>query len=250
MNPLLEKIDMSRLPQHIAVIMDGNGRWAKNRGNRRSDGHIAGVSAVRETIETASQLGIRYLTLYTFSTENWNRPKEEVDMLLALIVSVLADETENLIRNNVRLTMIGDMQRLPDATKTKLLESIEQTSSSTGLTVILALSYSSRWELTEAARAIALEVKRGILEADQIDESTVADHLTTASIPDPDLMIRTGGDERVSNFLLWQIAYSELYFCNVFWPDFDAERLYEAILDFQSRERRFGKTSEQIINQK
>lgn len=250
MNSLKQHIDPERLPRHIAITMDGNGRWAKQRGDRRSEGHIAGVDTVRSTIEAAGELGIDYLTLYTFSTENWNRPREEVDMLLELIVTVLAEETEKLRRENVRLRMIGDMSRLPEHSRRSLEESIAATADCTGTTVILAMSYSSRWELTEAMRRIAAEAAAGSLDPAAIDESTVSAHLATVGIPDPDLLIRTGGDQRISNFLLWQIAYSELYFTDCFWPDFSKEEFYRAIIDYQTRERRFGKTSEQIVDSK
>ena len=250
MKSLLEQIDRNRVPRHVAVIMDGNGRWARCRGNDRSSGHIAGVDTVREIIRTASNLGVGYLTLYAFSTENWNRPKEEVDMLLTLIISVLANETPELKRNNVRLTMIGDRNRLPQDALKSLDESMAATSSCTGMQVNLALSYSSRWELTEAARKIASRVASGELAVEDIDEKIMDDSLATAGIPDPDLLIRTGGDERISNFLLWQIAYSELYFTSTYWPDFNAEEFYSAIIDYQSRERRFGMTSDQIQSKK
>lgn len=248
MKTLLEQIDKSRLPRHVAIIMDGNGRWARRQGNERSQGHVAGVGSVKEIIETASKLGVKYLTLYAFSTENWNRPKDEVDMLLALIVSVLAEETEGLRRNNVKLQMIGDRDRMPREAQASLDESMAATSGSTGMVVNLALSYSSRWELTEAARTIARKAAAGEIDVESIDEQTIDLHLSTAGTPDPDLLIRTGGDERVSNFLLWQIAYSELYFTDTYWPDFGAEDFYKAIVDYQSRERRFGMTSDQVNN--
>lgn len=250
MNQQIEQIDKSRLPRHIAIIMDGNGRWAKQRGNRRSSGHVAGVTSVRNVIEAASHVGIEYLTLYAFSTENWNRPKEEVDMLLELIVTALADETENLVANNVRLWMIGDKAHLPERSRHSLEESIAATSHCTGLQVNLAISYSSHWEIVEAVRKIAAKVADGTMKAEDITEKTVSEHLTTAGMPNPDMLIRTGGDERISNFLLWQIAYSELYFTDIFWPDFDGESLYRSIIEYQKRERRFGMTSEQIKNKK
>lgn len=250
MESLLEQIDKNRIPRHIAIIMDGNGRWAKQRGNARSSGHVAGVGAVRRTIEAAARLGVEYLTLYAFSTENWNRPKEEVDMLLSLIVSSLTEETDHMKANNVSLHMIGDFDRLPSEALKSLTRSIGETSSCDGLQVNLALSYSSRWELTEACRQIAAGVADGSIDIDSISEQTVSDHLTTASMPDPDILIRTGGDERISNFLLWQIAYSELYFTDIYWPEFDADSLYRAVIEFQRRERRFGMTSEQIMNLK
>lgn len=248
MESLLQHIDRNKMPRHVAVIMDGNGRWARQRGDERSSGHIAGVETVREIIRTASSLGIKYLTLYAFSTENWNRPKEEVDMLLTLIVSVLVSETPELKSNNVRLVMIGDRERMPREAMDSLNQSMAETADCTGLQVNLALSYSSRWELTEAVSRIARQVAAGEIAINDIDESTVANNLSTAGVPDPDLLIRTGGDSRVSNFLLWQIAYSELYFTQTFWPDFSAEDFYRAIVDYQSRERRFGKTSDQVQN--
>lgn len=246
MNQLLQQIDPNRIPRHIAVTMDGNGRWAQQHGAPRSDGHVAGVDSVRTIIRTASDLGVKYLTLYTFSTENWNRPQEEVDLLLRLIVNVLSGETESLIENNARLHMIGDMDRLPLDSQESLRESFARTAHCTGLQVNLAISYSSRWEITEAVRRIATKAASGDINPREITELTVADHLATAGMPDPDMLIRTGGDERISNFLLWQIAYSELYFTDIYWPEFDADALYRAIIDFQSRERRFGKTSDQI----
>lgn len=243
---LRQQIDGSRVPRHIAIIMDGNGRWAKARGEERAMGHVAGVEAVRRAIEAASEIGVEYLTLYAFSTENWNRPKEEVDALLHLIVTGLKKETPGMVRNNVQLGVIGDIDRLTAESRASLDESIAATSACTGLKVYLALSYSSRWEIARAARLIADEVARGLISADDVDEMTVARHLATAGIPDPDLLIRTGGDERVSNFLLWQIAYSELVFIDSFWPDFTHETLYAAVLRYQKRERRYGLTSEQV----
>lgn len=234
------------IPRHVAIIMDGNGRWAKERGLDRSEGHVKGVATVREITEKAGELGIDYLTLYTFSTENWNRPQEEVEMLMKLIVKAIRKETPDLIKNNVRLLAIGDIQRLPAESRDSLLDSIERTSACTGLTLVLALSYSSRWEITDACRQLALRVKKGEISPDQIDESLFSSTLDSASIPDPDLLIRTGGDRRISNFLLWQLAYSELYFTNTYWPDFSPKHFEEAIKEFQTRERRFGLTSEQI----
>ncbi len=248
MNPLLQSIDKSRLPVHIAIIMDGNGRWAKSRGSQRAEGHVAGVESVRKAIEAASQAGVKYLTLYAFSTENWNRPKAEVEMLWQLIISVLQAETPGLIKNNVCLRMIGDIDRLPQQSRQSLQECIDATSRCTGLQVNLALSYSGRWEITEATRRIAQDVRDGRLDASDINEHTISQYLTTASVPDPDMLIRTGGDIRVSNFLLWQTAYSELYFTSIYWPEFNESSLYQAIIDYQSRERRFGKTSEQVNN--
>ncbi len=243
---LIAKIDPGRLPRHVAVIMDGNGRWARLRGMDRSMGHVEGVKTVRAITETASNLGISYLTLYAFSTENWNRPQDEVDALMHLIVIALERETPVLLRNNVKLTMIGDFGRMPDEAMERLRKCMEVTAGCTGLQLILALSYSSRWEITRAARILASEATAGRVNPDEIDDAVFASRLTTAGIPDPDLLIRTGGDERVSNFLLWQIAYSELYFTDTFWPDFDSSCFYEAILAYQRRERRFGLTSDQV----
>ena len=244
---LIDKIDRSRLPEHVAIIMDGNGRWAKAQGQPRSYGHQEGVVSVHKIMDVVTQLGLNYLTLYTFSTENWNRPEEEVQALMSLMVTAIHRETPNLMEKNVRLTAIGDLSRLrPDAYAT-LQECINTTAGNTGTTLVLALSYSSRWEITEAVRQIAREVSEGQLRAEEITEAMVTDHLTTKGIPDPDLLIRTGGEQRISNFLLWQLSYAEFYFTEVFWPEFREEELYEAILYYQSRERRFGKTSEQLL---
>ncbi len=234
------------LPRHIAIIMDGNGRWATARNLPRSSGHVEGVNTVRRITEESSRLGIKYLTLYTFSTENWNRPTDEVDALMQLISIAIERETPDLIKNNVRLTMIGDIERLPDEPRRRLEGCFEATSHCTGLTLCLAISYSARWEITRAARMLAQEVKASNLSADDIDETLFARHLTTAEIPDPDLLIRTGGDCRVSNYLLWQIAYTELSFTDTFWPDFSTEEYRQMIKAFQSRERRYGLTSEQV----
>lgn len=242
----IDNIDRNRLPRHVAIIMDGNGRWAKARGLDRSQGHVEGVNTVRRITEIASELGVKYLTLYAFSTENWNRPKAEVDALMHLIVVAIERETPDLIRNNVRLTMIGDFRRMPAESYDRLCRCMEDTSHCNGLTLCLALSYSSRWELTEAARRLAEDAAAGRIDPADIDDEAVASRLSTAGMPDPDLLIRTGGDERVSNFLLWQIAYSEIYFTKVFWPDFSKEEFCVAIREYQSRERRFGLTSEQI----
>ena len=244
---LIDKIDRSRLPEHVAIIMDGNGRWAKAQGQPRSYGHQEGVVSVHKIMDAVTQLGLNYLTLYTFSTENWNRPEEEVQALMSLMVTAIHRETPNLMEKNVRLTAIGDLSRLrPDAYAT-LQECINTTAGNTGTTLVLALSYSSRWEITEAVRQIAREVSEGQLRAEEITEAMVTDHLTTKGIPDPDLLIRTGGEQRISNFLLWQLSYAEFYFTEVFWPEFREEAFYEAILYYQSRERRFGKTSEQLL---
>ena len=240
-------IDPSRLPRHVAVIMDGNGRWATSRGLDRSQGHVEGVNTVRRITETASELGIGYLTLYTFSTENWNRPKAEVDALMHLIVIAIERETPDLIKNNVRLAMIGDITRLPEEARARLERCIADTAHCTGLTLTLALSYSARWEILEACRRFATEVAEGKkTPADMATDADFEQYLTTAGMPDPDLLIRTGGDHRVSNYLLWQIAYSEIYVTDTFWPDFSREDFITAIANFQTRERRFGLTSEQI----
>lgn len=241
-----DKIDPQRIPAHVAVIMDGNGRWAKARGLDRSEGHVEGVNTVRKITEIASELGVGYLTLYTFSTENWNRPQAEVDALMNLVVIAIERETADLIKNNVRLSMIGDFSRMPEFAYRRLCKCMDDTSHCTGLTLVLAISYSSRWEIADATRRIAREVEAGRLSADDITSETISAHLATASMPDPDLLIRTGGDHRVSNFLLWQIAYSEITVVPTFWPDFSKEDFCKAIVDFQSRERRFGKTSEQV----
>ena len=244
---LIDKIDKSRLPEHVAIIMDGNGRWAKAQGKPRSYGHQEGVVSVHTIMDAVTQLGLRYLTLYAFSTENWNRPEEEVQALMSLMVTAIHRETANMMEKNVRLIAIGDLSRLrPDAYET-LQACIETTAGNTGTTLVLALSYSSRWEITEAVRQIAQQVSEGQLRAEEITEELVSAHLTTKGIPDPDLLIRTGGEQRISNFLLWQLSYAEFYFTEVFWPEFREEELYEAILYYQRRERRFGKTSEQLI---
>jgi len=246
MTTFRNKIDLDRVPVHVAVIMDGNGRWAKARGLDRTEGHVAGVDTVRTVITAASEIGVRYLTLYAFSTENWNRPAKEVDALLHLIVVALERETPDLVKNNVRLNVIGDIARMPAESVDSLRRSLAATAHCTGVQVNLALSYSSRWELVEAARKIATLASAGKLSAADITEDTLSSMLTTAGIPDPDLLIRTGGDSRVSNFLLWQIAYSELYITNTFWPDYSAEDFFRAIMEYQGRERRFGLTSEQV----
>ncbi|GHT62130.1 isoprenyl transferase [Bacteroidia bacterium] len=243
---LKEEIDLKRLPVHIAIIMDGNGRWAQKNGMERFMGHQEGVVSVRKVVEAAGQLGIKYLTVYTFSTENWSRPQEEVDALMALMVMAVQRETKDLMANNVRLRTIGDIDRLPALTRRELDACIEETKDNTGLALILALSYSSKREMTEAVKKIAQEVKDGTLAVSQIDETIISRHLFTKDIPDPDLLIRTGGEFRISNYLLWQSAYSELYFTDTYWPDFREENLYAAIVDYQKRERRFGKTGEQI----
>ncbi|WP_395626182.1 isoprenyl transferase [Daejeonella sp.] len=243
---LLEQIDKDRLPKHLAVIMDGNGRWAKEKGKLRVFGHQNGVLAVRDTVEGAVELGIKYLTLYAFSTENWNRPKLEVMALMELLVSTISKETKTLMDNGVRLNAIGNLSSLPDRCLRQLQEAIEKTSGNTNCTLTLALSYSSRWEITEAAKSIASKVRDGELKTEDITEELFAAHLNTADMPDPELMIRTSGEHRISNYMLWQIAYSELYFTSKLWPDFRREDLFEAVIDFQKRERRFGMTSEQL----
>lgn len=242
----MNTLDNSRIPRHIAIIMDGNGRWAKSRGLERSMGHQEGAQTVRDITEAASKLGVKYLTLYTFSTENWNRPSHEVAALMALIIESL--EEELFMANNVRLQIIGDRSRLSEFVCEALSRCEQNTAANTGMTMVLALSYSSRWEITEAARQLAEQVQRGELRAEDITEEAFQDKLTTRFMPDPELLIRTGGELRLSNYLLWQCAYSELYFTETYWPDFTAEHLYAAIADYQSRERRFGKTSEQVTS--
>lgn len=245
--PLRKRINTEKLPSHVAIIMDGNGRWARQRNLDRIFGHQQGVNAVRNVIEAASELQIKFLTLYAFSTENWGRPNEEVTALMGIMIDSLNKETDTLIKNNIRLRTIGDVARLAEDVRERLFETIKLTSGSTGLNLIVALSYSSRWEITEAARRISAEVINGTLDPVSFNESDFEKHLTTYGIPDPELMIRTSGELRISNFLLWQIAYTELYFTKKLWPDFGKEDLYNAIIDFQKRERRFGKTSEQIV---
>ncbi len=245
---LKEKINPAKLPEHIAIIMDGNGRWAKQHGAERIFGHENGVKSVRDTVEAAAEIGIKYLTLYAFSTENWNRPQEEVMALMSLLVSTINAEVPTLNKNSIRLQAIGDLKSLPPDCFNELQEAIENTKNNSRMTLVLALSYSSRWEIINAVKEIANKIENKTLSASQINEAVITQHLSTATIPDPELMIRTSGEHRISNFLLWQIAYSELYFTDKLWPDFRKEDLYEAILDYQNRERRFGKTSEQINN--
>jgi len=247
---LKDLIDTTRLPVHVAVIMDGNGRWARKQGLARTKGHEKAVTAVRETVKAAAELGIQYLTLYAFSTENWSRPKYEIDALMRLLVKSIHNEMKTLMENNIRLDSIGDIQALPAGSQQELIRAKEKTAQNSRLTLILALSYSSRWEIIEAARKIAKKVQAGQLEPDNIHTQTFESALTTHNIPDPDLLIRTSGEYRISNFLLWQIAYTELYFTPTLWPDFGREDFYRAILDFQQRERRFGLTSEQISKPK
>lgn len=242
-----EHIDPSNLPQHIAVIMDGNGRWAKKQGAARVFGHRNAIQAVREVTEGCAELGVKYLTLYAFSTENWNRPKLEVDALMQLLVHTIRGEMKTLMKNNVRLSTIGNTESLPKDCQRELQEAMQATEANTGLTLVLALSYSGRWEILEAVRQIATEAQQGTLSPGSITEETFGNYLTTRNMPDPELMIRTSGEMRISNFLLWQLAYSELYMPDVLWPDFRKNHLYEAILSYQRRERRFGKTSEQLV---
>lgn len=245
----LPVLDHDRLPAHIAVIMDGNGRWAQDKGQDRVAGHYEGVISVREIVNECGALGIGYLTLYAFSTENWNRPKQEVDALMELLVNTIRKEVDELKQKNVRMHVIGNFSDLPLICQKELKEAIEITSDNNGLNLILALSYSSKWEISEAIKKIALEVKNNTLSVDNIDDSAIRRHLTTASFPDPELMIRTGGEHRISNFLLYQLAYAELYFTNAHWPAFRKKELFEALHSYQNRERRFGMTSEQIKNQ-
>lgn len=241
-----DHIDLQRLPSHIAIIMDGNGRWAKEKGQDRLYGHFHGVESVRNIVEGCAELGVGYLTLYAFSTENWDRPQQEVTGLMELLVETIRKETETLNRNNIKLHVIGDMNMLPEYAKQALRESLEITSHNTGLNLIMALSYSSRWELVQAVKHIAEDVKAGKIDPASITQDTLSGYLSTGNFPDPELMIRTSGEYRISNFLLYQLAYAELYFTNVRWPDFRKENLYEAIIDFQKRERRFGKTGDQL----
>ncbi len=246
MTELKDQIDTSRLPCHIAIIMDGNGRWARERGSHRIFGHQSGITAVRETVEGAGELGVKYLTLYAFSKENWCRPQEEIEALMSLMVSTINSETETLIKNNVRLLVIGDMHNLPDYITAKLAEVTAITRNNSGLTLIIALSYGARWEIADAAKRIAEDVVSGKIDKSKINETMFSEYLLTRFVPDPELLIRTSGEYRISNFLLWQIAYTELFFSDTLWPDFRKNHLYEAIIDYQKRERRFGKTSEQI----
>lgn len=243
---LKSEIILEKLPKHIAIIMDGNGRWAKQHGRPRVFGHRNGVKAVRETTEAAAELGISYLTLYAFSTENWSRPKVEVGALMRLLVDTLHKEINTLNKNNIRLKAIGDVSLLPPETHRALLDGIENTKNNTRMTLVLALNYSGKWDITQATKKLAGQVKEGLISPEDIDENLFAQSLSTNSIPDPELLIRTSGEKRISNFLLWQLAYAELYFSPVFWPDFRKDHFYNAIIDFQQRERRFGKISEQL----
>ena len=244
---LKDRINLDNLPQHIGIIMDGNGRWAKKFGKQRIFGHQNGVKAVREASETAAELGVSFLTLYAFSTENWNRPKNEIDALMKLLVESIEKETPTLNKNNIRLNAIGDIKSVPEQSYDRLLKAIDETSKNDRMTLTLALSYSSRWEIVEAVKRISEKIKNNKLNIEEIDQQLFASFLNTSSMPDPELLIRTSGEQRISNFLLWQIAYAELYFTPKLWPEFDKEELYRAIIEYQSRERRFGKTSEQIL---
>lgn len=239
-----EKIDKAKIPAHIAIIMDGNGRWAKEKGQARTFGHQAGAETVHVIAEESARLGVKFLTLYTFSTENWNRPVDEVAALMSLLMDSIEEET--FMKNNISFRIIGDTSRLPEEVLDRLNRCIENTSRNTGMCLTLALSYSSKWEITDAVKRIAEKVKNGKLSADEITDKTIDEHLATNYMPDPELLIRTGGEKRLSNYLLWQCAYSELYFCDTYWPDFKEEELCKAICDYQGRERRFGKTSEQL----
>lgn len=239
-------VDLSHVPQHVAVIMDGNGRWAKKQAQRRLFGHQHAIVAVRQAVEAAVEMGVKFLTMYTFSTENWNRPQEEVDGLMNLIIKAVREETPMLMEHNVRMVPMGNVRRLPEASLTNLQYCIDTTASNTGLTLIMALSYSARWETAEALRQVIREARGGRLNEDDVTEETMRKYLATKDFPDPDLLIRTGGELRVSNFLLWQMAYTEFYFTPLLWPDFRKEHFYEAVCDYQCRQRRFGKTGDQI----
>ncbi len=245
---LIEEIDKERVPKHVAVIMDGNGRWAKLKGKLRIFGHKSGVKSVKSTIEAAAKANIKYITLYAFSTENWNRPDSEVNSLMELLVDTIQKETKTLNKNNIRLLSIGDRTKLPQDCQDKLKEAIKETSSNDHMTLVLALNYSSKWEITEAVKKTASNLKNGLISEEDITDQYIDTQLSTAGIPDPELMIRTSGEHRISNFLLWQMAYTELYFTPVMWPDFNESCFYDAIVSFQKRERRFGKTSEQLTN--
>lgn len=250
METLKDKIDIERLPQHIAVIMDGNGRWAKEKGKMRIFGHQNGVGAVRAISEACAEIGVKYLTLYAFSTENWNRSQIEVDALMRLLSKTIAEEVKTLNDNDIRLNAVGDLKRLPKYNYDALMRAIDDTKDNKRMTLTLCLSYSGRWEIVQAVKNIAEKVKSGELDIEQIDEKCFSKYLNTNDMPDPELLIRTSGEERISNFLLWQLAYSEFYFTDKFWPDFGKEDLYSAIVSYQNRERRFGKTSEQLTDNK
>ena len=246
MTTFLEKLDNERIPASVAIIMDGNGRWAKKQGKNRIFGHQNGVDSVDQVMEGAAAVGIKFLTLYAFSPENWNRPTDEVNALMDLFVTAINSYLEKMLANNIRMVVIGDVERLSEKTRSNMQMAIDKTAACTGMTLVLAISYSSRWEIVRAVRNIASEVKEGRLALDDIDDECFSNHLATKGIPDPDLLIRTSGELRISNFLMWQLSYSELYFTDVCWPEFKKEQLYEAIYDYQNRERRFGKTSEQL----
>ena len=243
----LEDIDKSRVPQHVAIIMDGNGRWAQRQAHQRIFGHQHAMTAVRQAVEAAVASGVKYLTLYTFSTENWNRPQEEVDGLMDLLIKAVRDETKTLMENNVKLETIGDIGRIPEKSRSRLQECIRVTAGNTAMTLVLALSYSSRWEVAEALRSICRDALEGKVKPEDIGEETLRNYLVTKYYPDPDLLIRTGGELRISNFLLWQMAYTEFYFSEQLWPDFRHEDFYDAIYNYQNRQRRFGKTGEQVV---
>ncbi len=245
----LEDIDKTRVPQHVAIIMDGNGRWAQRQAHKRIFGHQHAMTAVRQAVEAAVACGVKYLTLYTFSTENWNRPQDEIDGLMQLLIKAVHDETKTLMDNNVRLQTIGDLDRIPQPSRSTLQGCIDQTASNTAMTLVLALSYSSRWEVAQALRSICAEARDGRLQPADITEDTLRRYLVTRDYPDPDLLIRTGGELRISNFLLWQMAYTEFYFSDQLWPDFRQEDFFDAIHDYQSRQRRFGKTGDQVSHQ-
>lgn len=245
---LRESINKNNIPKHVAIIMDGNGRWAKQHGEDRIFGHHEGVNSVREIVEACGEIGVRYLTLYAFSTENWNRPKEEVDALMELLVSTISLEAQNLHKKGVRMQVIGDVESLPLSCQKELQESIDLTANNDKVTLILALSYSSKWEITEAVKKVAAQVEKGEIKINEINSRLIDENLNTKNFPDPELMIRTSGEHRISNFLLWQLAYAEFYFTDILWPDFRKDEFFKAIISYQNRERRFGKTSEQISN--
>lgn len=247
---IIDKIDKNKLPEHIAIIMDGNGRWAKIRGNKRVFGHKNGVKAVREIVEASGEIGIKYLTLYAFSTENWKRPKIEINALMSLFITAVKNETKNLLKNNVKLSALGNLNNLPEGVRQNLNSIIDKTKDNTGLNLILALSYSSKQEITEMVKTISNKISSGEIESQDITEDLISKNLQTAETPNPELLIRTGGEFRISNFLLWQISYTELYFTEVLWPDFTQNHFFEAIYDYQKRERRFGKTGEQVKDPK
>lgn len=239
-------IDRNRVPRHVAIIMDGNGRWAQKQSEKRLFGHQHAIQAVNDAVEAAAELEVGYLTLYTFSTENWNRPQDEVDGLMTLLIDVVKEQTERLIKNNIRLLIIGDNSRLPEASRNAIQQCSVDTSSCTGTTLILALSYSSRWEIARALRSLVADAQKGMINPDDVNEETLRNYLVTSQIPDPDLLIRTGGELRLSNFLLWQMAYTEFYFTDLLWPDFRKKDFYEAVYEYQNRQRRYGKTGEQV----